>query len=244
MPNSSGPGYGFESGRQHSKRPAAVASAWHTLIVLLTLLSLSLAGARSGNLPFLGAHRRAMGYVLLMAFEWITVGFIWYGVSRRGLTLGNLIGGSWQRPVLVLRDLAIAIGFLIIAGVLVQGVSYFVNPVPNQAIRNLVPQSPTEVALYLMLAGTAGFCEEVIHRGYLQRQFAALTRSAIGGILLQGIEFGVGHGYQGWRFILIIAVLGTMFGTLAHWRRSLRPGMIAHFVQDSAEGLLARHLIH
>jgi membrane protease YdiL (CAAX protease family) len=244
MPNSSDHGYSFGSSREHSNRPATVASAWHTVVVLVALLGLSLAGARSGNLPFLGAYGRATGYVLLMAFEWITVGFIWYGVSRRGLTLDNLIGGSWQRPVLVLRDLAIAVGFLIIAGVVVQGVSYFVNPVPNQAIRNLVPQSPTEVALYLMLAGTGGFCEEVIHRGYLQRQFAALTRSTLGGILLQGIEFGVGHGYQGWRFILIIALLGIMLGTLAHWRRSLRPGMIAHFVQDSAEGLLARHLIH
>ena len=94
-----------------------------------------------------------------------------------------------------------------------------------------------------MLTATAGFCEEVIHRGYLQCQFAALTRSAIGGIVLQGIEFGVGHGYQGWRFIVMIAILGTMLGLLAHWRRSLRPGMIAHFVQDSVGGILARHIL-
>jgi membrane protease YdiL (CAAX protease family) len=222
---------------------AAVAPAWHTAIVLLVLLGLSAAGARSGNLPFVTGHGRAVGYALLMAFEWILVVFIWYGMSRKGISLRNLIGGSWSRPVAVLRDIAIAIGFLVVTGIILQGIGYFLNPVPNEAIRNMIPQSTTEVTLFLLLAATAGFCEEVIHRGYLQRQFAALTRSAIGGIVLQGIEFGVGHGYQGWKFMVTIAVLGTMLGLLAHWRQTLRPGMIAHFVQDGAGGILARHLL-
>jgi hypothetical protein len=43
--------------------------------------------------------------------------------------------------------------------------------------------------------------------------------------------------------ILIIAVYGCMFGALALWRRSLRPGIIAHFLQDSISGIfLARHM--
>jgi len=213
----------------------AVAPAWHTAIVLLVLLGLSAAGARSGNLPFVTGRGRALGYVLLMAFQWILVAFIWYGVRSRGLSLRDLIGGSWSRPVAVLRDIAIAIGFLVVTGIILQGIGYFLNPTPNEAIRNMLPQNALEVTLYLMLTATAGFCEEVIHRGYLQCQFAALTRSAIGGIVLQGIEFGVGHGYQGWRFIVMIAILGTMLG--------LRPGMIAHFVQDSVGGILARHIL-
>ena len=216
---------------------------WHTAIVLFVLLGLPAAGARSGHLPFVTSRGRALGYVLLMVFEWAVVAFIWYGVRSRHLGLRDLIGGSWSCPVAVLRDLAIAIGFLIIANIILQGLGYFLNPTPNEAIRNITPQSTAEVALYLMLAATAGFCEEIIHRGYLQRQFAALTRSVIGGIVLQGIEFGVGHGYQGWKFIVMIAVLGIMFGLLAHWRQSLRPGMIAHFTQDGLEGILAYHLL-
>jgi membrane protease YdiL (CAAX protease family) len=53
------------------------------------------------------------------------------------------------------------------------------------------------------------------------------------GIALQGILFGVAHAYQGPTQILVIAVYGCMFGSLAYWRKSLRPGMIAHFLQDS-----------
>jgi CAAX protease family protein len=217
----------------------AVAPAWHTAIVLFVMLGLSLAGALKGNLPGIGAHGRASGYILVMVLEWLIVAFIWYGVSRRGILMRDLVGGSWARPVAVLRDLAIAIGFLIISGLILNGLGYLLKAAPNEAIRNLFPHGPTEVIFYLMLTLTAGFCEELIFRGYLQRQFTALTQAAAGGIVLQGIVFGASHGYQGWRFILLITVFGTMFGLLAHWRGSLRPGMIGHFLQDGIGGLLA-----
>jgi membrane protease YdiL (CAAX protease family) len=220
----------------------AIAPAWHTAIVLLALLCLSLAGARSGNLPFMG-YGRATAYVLVMVFEWAIVAFIWYGVSRRGVRLREFIGGTWPSAIAVVRDLAIAIGFLIISQVVLGGLQRLLKAVANPAIRNMLPQSSAEIALFVMLALTGGFCEEVIYRGYLQRQFAALTKAAVGGIILQGIAFGISHGYQGWKWMLIIVVFGSMFGLLAYWRRSLRPGMLAHFVQDGVGGLLARHLL-
>jgi len=189
------------------------------------------------------AHGRAFGYVFVMLFEWIMVAFIWYGVSRRGLRISDLVGGSWARPLAILRDLGIAIGFLIVSQLVLGGIGYLLKVVPNEAIRDLFPHGPVEVVLYLMLAATAGFCEELIFRGYLQRQFAALTRNAAGGIILQGIAFGVSHGYQGWRYMIVIAVFGVLFGLLVQWRRTLRPGMIAHFVQDGVEGLLGPHLL-
>jgi uncharacterized protein len=218
----------------------AVAPAWHTAIVLLAMLGVSLAGALTGNLPGVRAHGRAGSYVLIMMVEWATVAFIGYGVTLRGITMTDLVGGNWARPLAVLRDLAIAVGFLIISALVINGLGYLLKAVPNQAIRNLLPQGPTEVVLYLALTLSAGFCEEVIFRGYLQRQFTALA-GASGGIALQGIAFGASHGYQGWKFMLIITVFGAMFGLLARWRSSLRPGMIAHFLQDGAGGLLARH---
>jgi len=225
-----------------SYRP--VAPAWHTIIVLLILFGLSLAGSRGGNMPGISAHGRAAGYVLIMAVEWITVAFIWYGVSRRGIRMSDLIAGSWARLVDFLRDLGIAIAFLLTCGIgIVNALGYLLKAQPNQAIRNLYPHGYVEVILWLLLGLTAGFCEEVIFRGYLQRQFTALTRAAIGGIVLQGIVFGISHGYQGWKFMLVISVYGLLFGLLAHWRRSLRPGMITHFLQDGVGGLLAGHFL-
>jgi len=38
--------------------------------------------------------------------------------------------------------------------------------------------------------------------------------------------------------MLTICVYGCLFGLLARWRGSLRPGMMAHFLQDGVGGLL------
>lgn len=214
----------------------AVAPVWHTAIVLSAFLGISIVGA----LPGVRAHGRVGGYVVAMIFEWAITGFIWYGLSLRGIRISELVGGSWARPLAVVRDIAIALGFLVIANLVLGGLGYFLKATTNQATRNMLPHGPTEVVVYLLLALTAGFCEELIFRGYLQRQFTALTRAAAGGIVLQSIAFGVSHGYQGWKSMLVITVYGAMFGLLAHWRHSLRPGIIAHCLQDGVGGLLGR----
>jgi len=229
---------------QTNPAPRYVAPLWHTAILMSVLLGLSLTGARSGSLPGVKTYGRAGSYVLIMIVEWVTLAFIWYGVSRRGIGMLDLVGGSWARRVDVLRDLGIALGFLIICGIGVLNVlGYFLKAAPNEGMRQMFPQTRTEAVLWCIMSITAGFCEEVTFRGYLQRQFTALTKGATGGIVLQGLAFGAAHGYQGWKFMLLIAVYGSLFGLLARWRRSLRPGMIAHFLQDGMGGLLARHLM-
>ena len=221
----------------------AVASAWHTVVILVVMSALTVVSSRSGNLVGLGSYGKAGSYLTVMAFEWAMVAFIWYGVSRRGVRIADLVGGRWTGPLAILRDLGIAISFLIVSLLVLNLIGHLLKAAPNQAVRNLLPHGPTETVLYLMLAMTAGFCEELIFRGYLQRQFSAWTHSAIGGIVLQGVGFGVAHGYQGWKYVVIIAVFGTLFGLLAQWRRTLSPGMIAHFVQDGVGGLVGAHFM-
>jgi uncharacterized protein len=224
---------------------AAIAPAWHTVIILFLLLLFSLMSARGAALPGMGPHGRVRGYILIMVFEWIMVAFIWYGISRRGVRMYDLVAGRWTRPAEFFRDFALAIVFLLVCGVgLANGLAYLLKAKPDPALVNMFPHTPTEIVFYLLVSLTAGFCEEVIFRGYCQRQFAALSKSTAGGIILQGIAFGAGHGYQGWKFVLIIAVYGITFGLLVQWRRSLRPGMIAHFVQDGVGGIVNAHFMH
>jgi hypothetical protein len=223
---------------------APIAPAWHTAVVLLALLGFSIIGAVNRDLSsFGGANGRIFSYFLVMVFEWVIVAFIWYGIRRRGMRMANLVAGSWARPSQFFRDFGIAMAFIVVCGAgLLNALGYLLKATPNAAIMNLLPRSPLEIAIYLMLSMTAGFCEEVIFRGYLQRQFSALTRASVGGIVLQGVAFGLGHGYQGWKFMLLITIYGTAFGLLARWRCSLRPGMMAHFVQDGVSGIIARFL--
>ena len=92
------------------------------------------------------------------------------------------------------------------------------------------------------MSATAGFCEEIIFRGYLQRQFAAMTNSMLIGVLLSAAVFGASHGYEGVARMVLIGIYGLMFGLLAWWRKSLRPGMIAHAWHDALSGAVLRML--
>ena len=213
---------------------SAVAPAWHTAVLLVWLLGISFIGAHADL-----SHGHVVTYSIVILMEWMMVAFIWWGLSRRGIRLSDLIGGSWARPVYFLRDLGLGIAFLLIFGfALLQGLSYLLNPETPKALTTMMPQTWFEVILWVLMSLTAGFCEEVIFRGYLQRQFSALTRSVVGGIALQAVLFGLSHGYQGWKLMLLISIYGACFGGFARWRRSLRPGMLAHALEDAAGGIL------
>jgi hypothetical protein len=73
----------------------------------------------------------------------------------------------------VLPRLRVSFAFLVIIFIVSQGLGNLLQAEPNEAVRNLIPRSSTQVFLFLTLTFTAGFCEEVIYRGYLLRQFAA-----------------------------------------------------------------------
>jgi membrane protease YdiL (CAAX protease family) len=109
----------------------------------------------------------------------------------------------------------------------------------------LAPSSVPEMIMWVILAATAGFCEEFIFRGYLQKQFRAITGSDVAAVAMQAVCFGIAHSYQGVKSMVTITVYGALFGILAIYRKSLRPGMIQHTMQDSFSGLglaLLRHL--
>jgi membrane protease YdiL (CAAX protease family) len=101
-----------------------------------------------------------------------------------------------------------------------------------------MPHGRAEITLWIALSVTAGICEETIFRGYLQWQFMALSKSAPAGILLSAAVFGAAHAYQGFRMVILIGLYGAMFGILAYWRGSVRPGIITHECNDSLNGVL------
>jgi membrane protease YdiL (CAAX protease family) len=102
---------------------------------------------------------------------------------------------------------------------------------PDAAIAFLLPQTQIEMTLWTVVSALAGISEEAIYRGYLQKQFTALTGSLPAGILISAAAFGAVHGYQGWSRAAVIAISAILFGVVAHWRRSVRPGMFAHGLQ-------------
>ena len=109
----------------------------------------------------------------------------------------------------------------------------------NTVALALLPHTVAERAMWVLVAMTVAFCEEVVYRGYLQTQLTAFTRRASVAVVLQALLFGMAHGEQGLAVALRFALYGVMLGALARWRRSLIPGIACHVGVDVASGLLA-----
>jgi membrane protease YdiL (CAAX protease family) len=161
--------------------------------------------------------------------------------------LREIIGGRWAGFDEFLLDvLTAALFWAVAAMVLATGAKlmHLDQLEKLDAMRRqlgfLTPNTRLELGVWILLSTTAGICEEFIFRGYLQLQFAVLTRSMLAGALLSAVIFGASHGYEGGARMLLIGIFGLLFGLLAWWRRSLRPGMIAHAWHDALSGALLR----
>jgi membrane protease YdiL (CAAX protease family) len=194
----------------------------------------------AGRMRAVEQPSRVPVYLMTVAFEWLVIGYILLGVSSYHTPILEVMGARWQSAKDVFRDVGIALAFWAVALVILALVSHIVRMKPT--VQFLAPQSPVEIALWIALSVTAGICEETIFRGYLQKQFIAWTGSIPAGILLSAAVFGLGHIYQGVRSTLVITVYGLLFGILAQWRSSMRPGMIAHALNDAVGGLALRFM--
>lgn len=224
--------------REASGRTASlVAPPWHTCVLLGFVFLASTSGAYLHWGRYLAAHLKAFRYLVLLLWQWAMLAFVLWGVRKRGIGLAQLTGGSWT-ALHFLRDISLAIGFLFVSYIVLVPLALALKPGYSEGITRLVPHGRLELLLYLLVAASAGFIEEIIFRGYLQRQLSAIFDSTFLGLVFQSVIFGVGHGYQGAKRMLILGVFGFLLGALAIWRRSLRPGMIAHGLQDSLFGIL------
>lgn len=219
----------------------AIAPWWHTVLVLAALLGLFLsAGHQNGypNAHIPGLSSRLSSYLTIMPAEWLLVFLIWLGLGRRGITIGSLVSGQWETLGSFFRDLGLAVGFMAVIIALEQALFFLLHASPDSGLERTMPKTVMEVAVYLILSATGGFCEELIFRGYLMRQFSAWTGSSALGIVLQGVLFGLGHAYYGGKLMLIIMVHGSLLGLLTYWRKSLRPAMLAHGLQNILGGVV------
>ena len=228
-----------------------IAAAWHTIMLVGVLLGFSFFTSHSEH-KFLSAYGHAPLYIISIAWEWLMVGYIALGIRRRGVTLRDLIGGRWRQVEDALIDAGLGVATYIATGIMFYLFARVLGMLGNldqtlhdsrQKLDFMVPRSGLELALFLALCLTAGICEEIFFRGYLQRQFSAWGRTAVVGIVAQSLLFGSSHGYEGLARMLLIAAEGALLGLVAHWRKSLRPGMFAHSAQDAIAGVALRFFL-
>ena len=228
-----------------SSRPKLVAPRWHTVLFITLFLGLMFSGAlfqrqaqsQPGRLPQHSAHVVPL-YLSLIAMEWGLFLYVWKGGLRRsGTKLSELIGGKWLSLRDVVVDASLALGLWGTWMIVEKGWDRWLGAGHAVSIQTLLPRRAIEILLWVGVSISAGICEEVVFRGYFQRQFEVFTRSKWIALFLQATLFGISHGYQGVEACVRIAIFGVLDGWLARWRQSLRPGMIAHAGSDILSGI-------
>lgn len=107
----------------------------------------------------------------------------------------------------------------------------------RQALASLyfiLPVTREERRWWVFVSLTAGFCEELLYRGFLIRYFRgaplywSLTVAIVGSI----VAFGIGHSYQGLRGVIGTAILGAVFSVLFVMTGSLLVPVLLHAFVD------------
>jgi membrane protease YdiL (CAAX protease family) len=223
-----------------------VASYYHSLGFLGIVAISMIAG-------FAAQHRQVAGgglvethanvipiYVSVTVMNWLLLLFVWKGIRARGGSFASLIGGRWGNGREVLRDLGIAVVFWGVLLTAAWGISGLLGQGHEKTLDVLLPRTVLEVVVWIATSASAGFCEELVSRGYVQRQLLALSQSTWVAVVGHGLLFGLMHAYQGWRPVVLISMIGMLFGGLAAWRKTLRVGMVAHGWQDVWAGWLSQ----
>ena len=240
----------------------SIAPGWHTLVLVAAIVGFSIHGALQFSAVHSPIHRLAT-YGLTAAMELGMLAWIILGLRLRKTPLRSLLGCFEFSFRSIVVDVGIALVFwvasLILLGTLAvawtgAAAIFAHQPKPATSAQTLAPSASqkqqlktmmelapangAEIVAWVGLCMLAGFSEEVAFRGYLQRQFIAGARGGIAiGILLSAMCFGAAHGYEGARGMFLITAFGVLFSVLAHFRRSLRAGMIAHAWQDILAGI-------
>lgn len=231
--------------RSESEQFRQIASPLHTVILLAAEAVMALRSAmHAEQMRNVVDLNRIHMYERTMLTEWLGFAFVLLGIWFAGSPFATVLGERWRSVADIFRDIGLGVAFSILSTILLSMIGPHLGPGTDRAVQFLLPQGSLEMTVWVALSVSAGICEEVLYRGYLQRQFMALTKSVSAGILLSGAMFGLAHSYQGFRLAVVIGLEGAMLGCMAHWRRSVRPGMIAHAWKDSLAPVLMSVMKH
>ena len=254
--------------------PRTVAPVWHTVVLVAAIAAISIHGA----LHFSGEHgaiNRLTTYALTAGMEALMLGWVVFGLRLRKTKLRSLLGEWRWSPRAIFADLGIALVFWLCALAVLGSLALVwsgaetaithrplpthmagqkLTPDPSQqqalhALEQLAPGNGEEMTAWALLCVLVGLAEEIVFRGYLQRQFIGWARGGVVmGVMASAVVFGGAHGYQGVRNMFLLTVFGALFSVLALRRHSLRAGIIAHGGHDLIAGLAlaalrAKHLI-
>jgi len=109
-----------------------------------------------------------------------------------------------------------------------------------------LPQNSQELGYFMILAISAGICEEIVYRGFLVNYLMAVIDDQIlafnVAVIFPAVIFGVVHMYQGIKSVLKIAIMSLLFSTIFIFSESLLIVVLLHAGVDIAGGFIGMNI--
>jgi len=173
-------------------------------------------------------------FAVLVAYEWLLTG--WCGVvvirAQSGFRAFGLLPVraddffSWCILVIILDFLALAL--LAVFSLL------RLLPSPTPETYRMTPRNRVQrIFAILLLAPTAGLCEEMLYRGYLLSELTRLSHSLLLGIVISSVAFGLLHSDQGSARVIFLSITGALLTFPVIALGSLYPSIALHAGYDA-----------
>jgi membrane protease YdiL (CAAX protease family) len=179
-------------------------------------------------------------YARMAGTQWFLSAAMLLILWRHGLSAGD----AGERLGDAYLTLGATLALLIVLGVVSLVVLWRVRRAPPEAVlagfgrtRSLAPNFGAEMAAFVVVCLTAGFCEELLYRGWMVNLLRAATGSTWVAVAASTIAFGVGHAYQGFKGILRTVFVGLQLAILYVMVGSLIPGQVLHAGVDLLVGV-------
>ena len=216
-----------------------LAPAWHTHVLVGSMLAVTAAGVA---LPQVAPPSRAAASPL--AATYLTLALVNLGllgfVCRVGLER-NILARLFSQRRSGAHGLLVDVAWgaaLALAIVGAENLAQWLLGLPESlAAHALMPHSASEKLAWVFLGALIGISEELVYRGYLQRQLAGLSGWLPFGVVAQALLFGIAHGEQGGWAVARFAVYALGLGWVAAARQSLLPCVLGHVAIDLLAGI-------
>ena len=184
---------------------------------------------------------RLAAYSETIVLEWVLAVAVLLGAMTAGRPLGAI---GLAPPLTGAFALSLVMVIVISALLLLQlrPIRKLAEPPESlrsqlESVEKLLPHSSGERSVFMALSLTAGFCEELLYRGFLIAYLAPLTGN-VGAVFASAIVFGLIHAYQGTSGILKTGLIGLVMGVIYLVAGSIWPAIILHAVLDIQGGLI------
>ena len=182
---------------------------------------------------------RTYGYVILS--EWTFVIALLWLTSRHGFSISDLGEnlGNVNLTFITIAVLLAVFAFMVYFNIRqIRQMSLEKLEAELGSLKIFLPNNKPEFMVFILIAFTAGICEELLYRGWLQNLLAFGTGSAWIGLVMGAVIFGFGHAYQGKIGIVQTGIYGLLFGGVFIFTKSLVPGQVLHVIIDSVNGIV------